>query len=110
KRARMHGVSDRVEFYALPVETYLQQAGGKFDIICGFGILHHLLPVLGAVLDDLKKLATARTTFLFTEPVSLSSRLRRLRLMLPLRVQGTPDERPLEERDLAIIRQRLPHM
>ena len=43
------------------------------------------------------------TLFLFVEPVALSTKLRRLRLALPIPVSGTPDERPLEYQDLAII-------
>jgi len=46
KRAEAQGVADRVEFYAMPLEAYLERAQGKFDIICGFAVLHHLLPVL----------------------------------------------------------------
>ena len=107
-RARLHGVEGRAEFHASPLETYLGQAGGKFDIICGFAILHHLLPVLDSVLDDLKKLAHSQTVYMFTEPVALSAGLRKLRLMLPIPVHGTPDESPLRARDLELILQRLP--
>jgi SAM-dependent methyltransferase len=106
-RARMHDVEDRVEFHALPLERYLEQAGGKFDIICGFAVLHHLLPVLDGVLADLKRLAGEQTRFVFNEPVSYLRWLRTLRLALPLKAHGTPDERPLEPEDLAILRQRL---
>jgi SAM-dependent methyltransferase len=108
RRAEMHGVADRTEFYALPVESYLERTEGKFDIICGFMVLHHLLPVLDPVMTDLKKLAREETSFMFTEPVSLVHWLRQLRLALPLKAHGTPDERPLEPRDLAILRRHLP--
>ncbi len=107
-RARLHGVADRVEFRALPLEAYIETAGGKFDIICGFAVLHHLCPVLDPVMEGLGRLAHDRTFFLFAEPVTLWPWLRRLRMALPLEVHGTPDERPLGPRELAILRRRLP--
>lgn len=110
KRARIHGVQDRVEFLAETVESYVKQARGGFDIIVGFAILHHLLPVLDDVMRDLKKAGRENAAYLFVEPVSLSRGLRRLRLALPIAVHGTPDERPLEPQDLAIVRRHLPDM
>jgi len=110
KRAELHGVADSVRFYALPLEAYLEQTRDRFDIVCGFAVLHHLLPVLERVLADMKKLGHEQTSFLFAEPVSLSRWLRRIRLALPLKVHGTPDERPLEPEDLAVMRRNLPNM
>lgn len=111
ERASLHQVSDRVTFYAEPLEVYLEKSGGaKFDIICGFAVLHHVLPVLDSVLKDLKALSGPHTAFVFVEPVALSPALRRLRLALPIPTHATPDERPLEERDLAIIDSVLPGM
>jgi 2-polyprenyl-3-methyl-5-hydroxy-6-metoxy-1,4-benzoquinol methylase len=110
KLARLHGVSDRVEFHAAPLETYLVQARGKFDIICGFAILHHLIPVLDSVLCNLKRLAHERTMFLFSEPVSLARWLRRFRLVLPIPVHGTLYERPLEQSELAVLHSHLPKL
>jgi 2-polyprenyl-3-methyl-5-hydroxy-6-metoxy-1,4-benzoquinol methylase len=110
RRARMHGVGDRVTFHALPLESYVRQTEEKFDIICGFAILHHLLPVLDELVIQMKRLAHPQTAFLFAEPVSLSRRLRQLRLALPLRIHATPGERPLEPQDLAILRRHLPNL
>jgi len=110
KRAEMHGVSDSVEFHAMPLEAYLERAEEKFDIIIGFAVLHHLLPVLDSVMSTLMKLSKPETGFVFAEPVSLSDSVRKLRLALPIKVYGTPDERPLEPRDLAILRRHLPEM
>jgi SAM-dependent methyltransferase len=107
-RARLHGVEARTEFHALPVEKYLEQPGPKFDIICGFAVLHHLLPALDSVLLNLKLLGHEETVYLFAEPVSTSRVLRRLRLMLPLKLHATPDERPLETPDLDTIRRHFP--
>jgi len=106
-RAGVHGVSDRVEFHAMPLEKYLDRGEGKFDIICGFAVLHHLLPVLDSVMRNLMVLSKAETEFVFSEPISLSRWSRRLRLALPLKVHGTPDERPLEPQDLEILQRHL---
>jgi len=56
------------------------------------------------------KLSKPETRFVFSEPVSLSRWARQLRLALPIPVYGTPDERPLEPHDLAILRRYLPEM
>jgi hypothetical protein len=84
------------------------QTEEKFDIVCGFAILHHLLPVLDELMIQMKRLAHPQAAFLFVEPVSMSRPLRRLRLALPLKTHATPGERPLEPEDLAILRRHLP--
>lgn len=108
-RARLHGVEHRTEFYALPVETYLERAAAKFDIICGFAVLHHLLPVLDGVMASLKRMGREETVYLFTEPIAISRVLRAMRKILPLNAHATPDERPLETADIEIIRRHLPN-
>jgi 2-polyprenyl-3-methyl-5-hydroxy-6-metoxy-1,4-benzoquinol methylase len=110
ERAQTHSVADRTQFFTLPLESYLAQTRDRFDIICGFAVLHHVLPVLGEVIDALKGLASERAIFVFSEPVSLSHWLRRLRLAMPIACHGTEDERPLEPADLAILHQRLPNV
>ena len=110
KRAVLHGVADRVKFICTPLELYAESEKEPFDIIYGSAVLHHLLPVLDSVLVDLKKLATQRTIFLFTEPVSMWQWLRNFRLMLPIPTHGTPDERPLNPSDIAIIFRHLPNL
>lgn len=110
KRAALHNVTDRVEFHAMPLELYLEQHAGKFDIVYGLAVLHHLIPVLESVLTHLKALAHDETMWLFQEPVALSHSLRKLRLALPLATCGTPDERPLETAELEILRRYIPNM
>jgi SAM-dependent methyltransferase len=108
RRASLHGLQDRTEFHAIPVERYLEEANSKFDVICGFAVLHHLLPVLDTIMTSLKRLGHDSTTYLFIEPIATSPVLRKLRLMLPISVHATPDERPLDLKDLAIIWRHLP--
>ena len=110
KRAVLHGIADRVHFVCTPLELYAESEKEPFDIICGWAVLHHVLPVLDSVLVALKKLAFERTIFLFTEPVSMWQWLRNVRLMLPIAVHGTPDERPLNSADMAIILRHLPNL
>lgn len=101
-RARKHGLEDRVTFEACPLERFVPPSGGKFDIICGWAILHHLLPVLEQCVTELQRLAKPGATVMFAEPYSPRS-LRRLRMLLPIAASGTPDERPLEPSDLALL-------
>lgn len=108
-RARLHGVAERASFFAMPLEVYLEEERGTFDAICGFAFLHHVLGLLDEVLAQLRKLAHDRTAFVFAEPVALLRTLRRLRMALPIEVHGTPDERPLERRELGIIQHALPN-
>jgi SAM-dependent methyltransferase len=103
ERARLHGVGDRVRFECKPLELFVHTQQDQYDIICGFAVLHHVLPVLDSVLMHLKKLAHRDTRFLFAEPASVWRWVRQARLLLPIRVSGTPDERPLNSDDLAIV-------
>jgi len=109
QRAQLHGVSERVTFLAQPLESYVDEACERFDVVLGFAVLHHVCPTFDDVMAGLAKLAHNGTVFVFCEPVSLSSHLRRIRLALPLKVRGTSDERPLEPLELEIIRRYLPN-
>ena len=109
RRARLHGVEDRVQFICQDLESVIEGNQETFDIIAGFALLHHMIPVLSSVLESLKRLARPGTFFLFVEPVSLSKLLRALRFGLPIPVKGTPRERPLEPEEIRIIRRHLPH-
>jgi hypothetical protein len=109
RRAEARGVSDRVQFHAAPIEFRLDRDGMQYDIVCGFAALRHLLPIEPTVVA-LKNLSHQGTRFMFSEPVSLSPFLRRLRLALPVATRGTPGERPLEPADLAILRRHLPRV
>jgi len=94
------------EFITAPLETYLRQSpSGQFDIVCGWAILHHMLPDLEDVLIGWKRVPRPNGTLLFAaEPVNLWPWLRKMRLRVKaIKVEGTPGERPLEDRDLSII-------
>ena len=105
ERARKHGLTN-CEFVTAPFETYLNEDAGKqFDVICGWAILHHLLPELEQILQGLQaRLRPGGMLLLAAEPMNLQPWLRRLRTRLKLvPMEGTEDERPLEKRDLDVV-------
>lgn len=107
KRAEMSGVADSVELLCSPLET-AEIPERNFDIIWGDGILHHLIDDLDPLLAKLVKLAKPRGLLVFNEPVNLNYALRKVRLMLPLHTDVTPDERPLENREINTVRRHIP--
>lgn len=109
-RAEWHGVSSRATFEAKPLELFEPPGGRKFDIVVGWAVLHHVIPVLDETMSALRQKAKPGAFFLFSEPISLWRWLRKLRLKLPIAVHGTPDERPLEPEEIAILRKHIPGM
>lgn len=109
KRAAMNGVSQQVRFQCAPIEK-VQYEPGSFDVIWGDGVLHHLIDVLQPTLEQLTRWAKPGALFLFSEPVNLNPLLRRLRLKVPIHTDATPDERPLEARELELVRRFLPDL
>ncbi|WP_224243243.1 class I SAM-dependent methyltransferase [Hyalangium gracile] len=107
ERARRAGLEDRVRFLCSPLEV-AEFPEGSFDVIWGDGILHHLIPELEAVLDKLVHWARPGAQVIFSEPLSLSPTLRRLRARIPIHDGATPDERPLQTAELGLILQKLP--
>src|SRR5262245_3860327 len=102
RRAEINGVADRVRFECSPIELANLESD-TFDIVWGEAILHHLLADLAMVLERLTSWTKPNGTMLFAEPVVLSRGLRQLRLALPVHTDATPDERPLEEPELALV-------
>ncbi|HYI02467.1 class I SAM-dependent methyltransferase [Hyalangium sp.] len=109
QRARLEGVESQTQFLCSPLEA-VSLPEETFDIIWGDGILHHLIPELDPVLHQLMRWARPGALFLFSEPVSLTPWLRKLRKGVPIHTDATPDERPLERAELAIILRHLPHL
>jgi SAM-dependent methyltransferase len=104
KRAALHGVEDRVRFICSPLEVCARDTDETFDVIFGWAILHHLIPVLDSIMRAMRRLAHEETVFLCVEPVSLWRWFRSLRLRLPIPIKGTSGERPLETDELKVIR------
>ena len=109
KKAEINGVSGSTNFICSPLE----EAGvspHSFDVIWGDAILHHLIEDLEGVLARLSRWAKPGALMLFSEPVNLNNTLRRLRFMLPVKTDATPDERPLEPAELQAVRRSLPDL
>jgi len=103
KRARLEGVHDRTRFVCAPVAA-AQLEAAQFDVVWVDNVLHHLLDELPATLSALCGWARRGGLFVAIEPVNRAPMLRRLRQLLPIRTEATPDERPLEQRDLQVLR------
>src|SRR5437773_6501495 len=104
-RAAHHSVGGLTEFVCSPVELF--RTTKTFDIVIGQAILHHIIPELDATFRAIAKLAIPGALCVFQEPVNLSPWWRKFRLMLPIPVYGTVDERPLEVAELRIIKRYL---
>lgn len=109
KRAEINGVKDSVRFCCSPLET-ADFSQNSFDIIWGDFILHHLITELDRVARQLTEWAKPGALLLFREPVNFNNALRKFRLMLPVKIDGTPDERPLEPADVEIVRRHIPDL
>jgi 2-polyprenyl-3-methyl-5-hydroxy-6-metoxy-1,4-benzoquinol methylase len=111
RRAAVNGVSDRVQFIAVPIEQ-LEGASGSYDAIIGNQVLHHFeLPV---AMPNIGRLLRPGGRALFCEPVLLlPDSLRRLRdsgavkRVAPKKVD-TPTERSVSMQDVATIRRTFP--
>ncbi len=102
-RAVVNGVQDRVRFECAPIEE-ANLAPGSFDVVWGQAFLHHVLHDIPGVVTSLMKATQPDGMLLFCEPLNQAQWLRKLRLALPVTVEGTPDERPLENHDLELVK------
>jgi 2-polyprenyl-3-methyl-5-hydroxy-6-metoxy-1,4-benzoquinol methylase len=99
-RARISKLSDRIHTMASPVEVFTPPS--QFDLIWVHAFLHHVLPDLPRVLDTIVRSLAPGGRIVVSEPTA-PRWLRRIRLRLPIPADGTPGERPLEPRELAMI-------
>ena len=106
-RATVDRVSDRTEFRvgALEVAPPPEQ---QYDVVWCEAFLHHVLNDLDDTLNRLVAALKPGGRLIVIEPVSLSKQLRRLRQVVPVAANATPDERPLEPRELLLVQGRIP--
>jgi 2-polyprenyl-3-methyl-5-hydroxy-6-metoxy-1,4-benzoquinol methylase len=102
KRAAKFHLHEQISFLQTPFEL-TDISRGAYDIVWCAAFLHHVLDRLDDVCRVLRSLVTPQGFVLFSEPVRLSRTVKVLRELMPIRKAGTPDERPLERHDLAII-------
>jgi SAM-dependent methyltransferase len=105
RRADKFGLSERATFMETPFEL-TDTTRGAYDVVWCAAFLHHVLDRLDDVCDVLTRLVVPEGFVLFSEPVRLSRTVKLLRKLVPIRTAGTPDERPLEQPDLAMISSR----
>jgi SAM-dependent methyltransferase len=109
ERARLNGVTERTRFVCTPIEL-ADFKDGEFDVVWGDAILHHVIPNLPAILAALARWTRPGGLMVFAEPVNRLPALRALRLRTPIALDATPDERPLEEQELALLRAVAPNL
>lgn len=107
ERAAVNGVPDRCEFACQPLES-ADFGDQRFDIIWCDAFLHHVIPDMEPILLRMREWLTPGGEVVITEPVSLSAGFRRARLALLPPPDATPDERPLEPAELAIMQRAFP--
>lgn len=108
-RATLEGVAKQCTFVCSPMETAPIPDGSCDAVFCD-AILHHLLDDLDGAMRRLMRFLRPGGVFLCIEPVSLSPVLRWLRPLAPIRTAHTPDERPLDANDCAIIKRHVPNL
>jgi 2-polyprenyl-3-methyl-5-hydroxy-6-metoxy-1,4-benzoquinol methylase len=99
ERARLDGVEDRCKFLATPVQQMVLE-GKQFDVVLGDSVLHHLIPDLPETLAKIRNALRPGGRAIFVEPLNLFPPLRKLRLSLPIKLHGSPGERPLEKAEI----------
>lgn len=109
RRAEVNGVASRCTFVCSPLET-ADLGAGTFDIIWCDAVLHHLIPELEMVMVRLTTWAAPGALMVFGEPINFSSLVRRVRALIPVRTDATPDERPLERAEIALLRRYVPDL
>jgi 2-polyprenyl-3-methyl-5-hydroxy-6-metoxy-1,4-benzoquinol methylase len=109
RRAEINGLTEQCRFLCSPLETAGLEPD-SFDIIWGDAILHHVIPDLANVLKRLTHWAKKDALMVFGEPVNFNQTLRRIRFMVPVQTDVSPDERPLEPGEIAIVREFIPDL
>jgi 2-polyprenyl-3-methyl-5-hydroxy-6-metoxy-1,4-benzoquinol methylase len=109
RRAQANGVADRATFLCSPLEK-ANLPPASFDVVWADAILHHLISELDFILRLLVACTKPGGILLFSEPVNFNAALRRLRFMVPVHTEATPDERPLERAEIEIVRRHIPDL
>lgn len=109
QRAILNHVADRAKFICAPL-TAASLPENFFDVIWIDNLLHHVLDDLEESVRALLQAAKPGALIICVEPVNLNKTLRKIRFLVPVHTEVTPGERPLERRDLAILRKLIPDL
>ncbi len=108
-RAEINHVADTCRFVCSPLEI-ADLPVHSFDIVWGDAVLHHLIPELPVLMERMTQFAKPGALTIFAEPVNFNQTLRRIRFMVPVTTEQTPDERPLEFAEIETIRRHIPDL
>jgi len=111
--AGQHGLAERCNFVTMTAET-LDYPDNHFDVIVGMDILHHV--DITKVMDEIKRVLKPGGVAIFKEPIRVPAldlireswlirKLAPTETSYDKHVHITDDERKLDQRDLAILRQ-----
>lgn len=104
EHAQRSGVADRISWTAGALEDLDLAALGNFDIVWCDAILHHLIADFDQVVQRLWACVRPGGQAIVIEPYSLSPTWRLVRrALLPRNRNVTPDERPLNARELTFL-------
>ena len=106
QRAAVNDVGERTDFVCAPLET-ADLPAATCDVIWVDNVLHHVIPTLDETLERLCGWARPGALLLFAEPTNLNPALRKVRFLVPVHTEVTPGERPLERKELEIVRAHL---
>jgi len=100
-RSEANNVADRVHFCQMNAETPAL-ANGSFDLIAGFGALHHL--DLQAIAPEMQRLLKPGGRAIFCEPLGENPLLEWARSHLPYRNKArSPNEAPMTYKMIATV-------
>lgn len=97
--AEAAGVAANIDFQVMNAEA-LDVEPGRFDFVCGLGVIHHL--DLDASLSEVARVMKPTAGALFIEPLGHNPVINLYRRRTP--AQRTVDEHPLVMDDLPIVR------
>jgi 2-polyprenyl-3-methyl-5-hydroxy-6-metoxy-1,4-benzoquinol methylase len=108
-RAKANEVDEQCNFICSPIES-TDLPENSFDVIWINDLLHHIIPELDSILARIRAWCKPKARLAINEPVSLSRLLRRVRPLVPVPVDATPDERPLQPQELRRILSYFPEL
>lgn len=103
RRAELLGLADRITF-DVRVAGQTGYETGRFDAVIGMAILHHLHQDLPAIYGEIARVLKPGGVAFFIEPVANSKLLKKLRPVVPVPTNATPDERQLEYADFELMK------
>lgn len=96
------------EFRVANVVTEDVFGDSLYDVVWCDSVLHHLTDELDTVMNRLHRSLRKGGLFIAREPVAYAAWLKSILCRLPGRSEATPDEQPLRDEEMAVIRKYFP--